>query len=382
MDITKQTSYKEEVLSQYNSLLRIAKKDLGKEDVNYLRKAFNLALDSTKGKKSERGISFIIVPLAVAKIVSQELNLGLPAVLAALLYPFVQEGLITEVDLKKNFPSQIGKIIQELLKISRIQTSKLPNQVDNFRKLIISLTTDPRVILIKLAERLEEMRAIDAYPEEKRIRAASENFDLYAPLAHRLGLYLLKSELEDLSLKYIEPEVYKDIEQKLIDSKAKRDKLIRDFIKPIKETLTNQGYSFDIKGRLKSITSIWNKMRKQNVEFEEVYDKFAIRIILNSAPEKEKSDCWQAFSIVTDFYQPNPKRMRDWVSVPKSNGYESLHTTVVIPGGQWVEVQIRTERMNEIAEKGFAAHWKYKGIEKDQNIDDWLNRIREVLKLL
>ncbi|HRC89876.1 MAG TPA: RelA/SpoT family protein, partial [Bacteroidales bacterium] len=261
-----------------------------------------------------------------------------------------------------------------------IEPAQTSYQSEGFRKLMLSLAEDVRVILIRLAERLDLMRNLDSTNEKEKLSLASETYFLYAPLAHRLGLYNIKSELEDLSIKYLEPEQYNFINEKLKQTASSRNKLIREFTAPIRERLLKQGFKFTIKSRTKSIHSILSKMRKQGVEFEEVYDIFAVRIIVDSEPQNEKSDCWQVYSIVTDLYQPNPSRLRDWISVPKSNGYESLHTTVIGPGGKWVEVQIRTKRMDEIAEKGLAAHYKYKGLNGDSGIDRWLSRMREILE--
>ena len=297
-----------------------------------------------------------------------------------MLYPFVDEGDLSLEDVKKEFGEHIALMIDSLARISSIETKGSASQAEKFRKLLLTLASDVRVILIKLSDRLHLMRVLDEYEQQDQLRISSETFYLYAPLAHRLGLYNMKSEMEDLAMKYLESEQYEEIVRKLKESATERNKFIRDFIRPLKSKLTNEGFDFEIKGRPKSVFSIWTKMKRQHVDFEEVYDKFAISIILNSKPEKEKADCWRVYSIVTDAYQPNPKRLRDWISVPKSNGYESLHTTVIVPGGNWVEVQIRTQRMNEIAEKGLAAHWKYKGIKGDTGLDDWLNKVREVLE--
>ncbi|MDP4275574.1 MAG: RelA/SpoT family protein [Bacteroidota bacterium] len=374
------TQYREEMVNRYRSLVRNTKPELSKDEQKLLRQAFNLALDESKHRTSFTGDPFIFQPLEISRILATELNLGLTSIISSLLYTYVRDGFIPLEKVQQLFGKNIARIIDSLIKISSIDARDTSMQTENFRKLILSLSTDVRVILIKLAERLNYMRNLDNLPPEQQIKMATESLELYAPLGHRLGLYTLKSELEDLALKYTEPEDYHSIEKKLEASKEKRNRFIRDFIKPIKDELIKHQFKFEIKGRTKSIYSIWRKMRRQDVGFDEVYDKFAIRIIMDSPLDKEKSDCWQVYSIVTDFYQPNPLRLRDWISVPKSNGYESLHTTVVVPGGQWVEVQIRTARMNEIAEKGFAAHWKYKGIESDKGADDWLNKVREVLE--
>jgi len=278
-----------------------------------------------------------------------------------------------------NLVKKTAKIIDGLTKISGVFDTNSSLQAENFRKMLLTLADDVRVILIKLADRLHNMRTMDFMPRHKQLKIASETIYLYAPLAHRLGLYAIKSELEDLSMKYLEPDTYKFIATQLNEKKAERNAFIKSFVEPITDILAEQDLIANVYGRPKSIHSIWNKMKKKNIPFEEVYDLFAIRIILDSAPESEKADCWKAYSIVTDLYRPNPDRLRDWVSSPKGNGYESLHTTVMGPKGQWVEVQIRTQRMNEIAEKGFAAHWKYKESSNDNGLDQWIQKVREML---
>jgi GTP pyrophosphokinase len=253
-------------------------------------------------------------------------------------------------------------------------------QAENFRKMLLTLSDDVRVILIKLADRLHNMRTLDSMTREKQLKIASETAYLYAPLAHRLGLYSIKTELEDLAMKYTEPEIYNEITSKLAQTKRERTRFINEFVEPIQDELGKQGFKYDIKGRSKSIHSIWSKMKRQAVSFEEIYDLFAIRIIIDCDEENEKAMCWKAYSIITDFYHPNPDRLRDWISTPKANGYESLHTTVMGPGGKWVEVQIRSRRMDEIAEKGYAAHWKYKESAAESALDEWIQKIRELLE--
>jgi GTP pyrophosphokinase len=292
----------------------------------------------------------------------------------------VEDTDITLDDIEREFGKKVTKIIDGLTKISGVFDYNSSLQAENFRKMLLTLADDVRVILIKLADRLHNMRTMEYMPRDKQLKISSETVYLYAPLAHRLGLYTLKSELEDLSMKYMEPVTYKFIAQQLNEKKAERENFIEDFIAPINDILIEQGLDSDVHGRPKSIHSIWSKMRKKNIPFDEVYDLFAIRIILSSKPENEKSDCWKAYSIVTDLYHPNPDRLRDWISSPRANGYESLHTTVMGPRGQWVEVQIRTTRMNEIAEKGFAAHWKYKEEPNtDSGLDQWIQKVRELL---
>lgn len=368
------------VTKRYRGLLRAARNGLTAEGVKDVRKAFKMAYEASEGKSNVNGEPYINHCVAIARICVEEIGLGRTTIISALLYNFVNDGSISLDDVKKDFGSRIATITNELTKISGVDTRNTSGQAENFRRLLLTLISDVQVILIKLAERLQIMRTLHSYPAAEHFPVATETFYLYAPLGHRLGLYNLKSELEDISLKYTDPASYSHIEHKLEETAASRNRLIREFIQPIRDELEKQGFKFEIKGRLKSIYSIYHKMRKQGVEFEEVYDIFAIRIILDSELKNEKSDCWRAYSIVTDFYQPNPSRMRDWISIPKSNGYESLHTTVVTTAGKWVEVQIRTSRMNEIAEKGLAAHWKYKGGEADKNLDSWLAQIREVLE--
>jgi GTP diphosphokinase / guanosine-3',5'-bis(diphosphate) 3'-diphosphatase len=368
------------ITNKYRGLLRGARQVLNEEGIKEVRKAFKMAYNASKDHAPIQNEPYINHCIAVARICIEEIGLGKTTIICSLLFNLVNDGHLKLENVKKEFGSQVAHIIGDLSKITNIDTRNTTEQAENYRKLLLSLVTDVRVILIKLAEQLQIMRTLEWYPEEFQFRVATQTFYLFAPLAHRLGLYNLKSELEDFSLKYTNPNSYHAISKKLEETASARNRFIREFILPIKEEVTKQGFDFEIKGRLKSVYSIYNKMRKQGVEFEEVYDIFAIRIILNSELKNEKADCWRVYSIVTDFYQPNPLRMRDWISIPKSNGYESLHTTVVHPSGKWVEVQIRTSRMNEIAEKGLAAHWKYKGGEGDTGLDIWLTKVREVLE--
>jgi len=292
----------------------------------------------------------------------------------------VEDTDITLEDVEHEFGTEIAKIVDGLTKISNVIDTNTSQQAENFKKILLTLTDDPRVILIKLADRLHNMRTLDSMKREKQLKIASETVWVYAPLAHRMGLYNIKTELEDLSMKYLEPEAYREIAKRLSETKRERTRYINEFIRPLKEKLTASGFHFEIYGRPKSIHSIWNKIKKKSVSFEEVYDLFAIRVILDSPPEKEKEDCWKVYSMITDEYMPSPERLRDWLSNPKSNGYEALHTTVMGPQGKWVEVQIRTKRMNEIAEKGLAAHYKYKeGSNDEDRFDKWFGQIREVL---
>ena len=371
---------KKEILKQYRSLLKACSDKLDKSDRKQIRTAFEMSAEAHKDMRRKSGEPYVLHPIAVAKIVAEEMGLGPTAVVCALLHDTVEDTEITIDEIHTEFGSKVAEIIDGLTKISTVFDLKSSFQAENFRKLLLTLAKDVRVILIKIADRLHNMRTMDSMPRNKQLKIASETLYLYAPLAHRLGLYAIKSELEDLSMKYTERDTYRMIAKKLQQTKRERTRYINEFTRPIKEDLAKQGFKFRITGRPKSIFSIYNKMKNKNVEFEEVYDLFAIRIIIDSLPEKEKADCWRVYSIVTDFYQPNPERLRDWISTPKANGYESLHTTVMGVRGRWVEVQIRTERMDEIAEKGFAAHWKYKEGSADSALDDWLKRIRELLK--
>lgn len=371
---------KKEILKRYRALLRACKPTMQKGDKRMIRQAFELALESHKDMRRKSGEPYIYHPIAVAQIAAEEIGLGTTSIVCALLHDVVEDTAVTLEDIEREFGKKVARIIDGLTKISGVFDYNSSLQAENFRKMLLTLADDVRVILIKLADRLHNMRTMDHMPRDKQLKISSETIYLYAPLAHRLGLYAMKSELEDLSMKYTESETYKFIARKLNEKKAEREQYIRAFVGPIKEILTEQGLHADVYGRPKSIHSIWNKMRKKGVPFEEVYDLFAIRIILDSKPENEKSDCWKAYSIVTDLYRPNPDRLRDWISSPKANGYESLHTTVMGPKGQWVEVQIRTQRMNEIAEKGFAAHWKYKESSSDSGLDQWIQKVRDLLK--
>ncbi len=373
---------KKEILKRYRALLKACKPNLQKGDKRLIRQAFDMSLESHQDMRRKSGEPYIYHPIAVAQIAAEEIGLGTTSIVCALLHDVVEDTDITLEDIELVFGKKVAKIIDGLTKISGVFDYNSSLQAENFRKMLLTLADDVRVILIKLADRLHNMRTMDHMPREKQLKIASETIYLYAPLAHRLGLYAMKSELEDLSMKYTEPSTYKYIAKNLNEKKAEREKFIKEFIDPIQKILNEQGLKAEVYGRPKSIHSIWNKMRKKNIPFEEVYDLFAIRIILNSKIDQEKADCWKAYSIVTDFYRPNPDRLRDWVSSPKANGYESLHTTVMGPKGQWVEVQIRTERMNEIAEKGFAAHWKYKEAPNAESsgLDQWLQKVREMLK--
>lgn len=368
------------ILNKYRQLLKASKNTILPDEIGVLRKAFDIARNAHKERRQPSGDPYIFQLLETSIIVVDQIGLGYRSVVAYLLFEAIIENYITLDEVEIQFDKTIRDICEGLIKIESIDTKTSSSHSENFRQLLITVAKDVRVILIKIAILLEKMRILNYYPEDIQIKTSLETFSVYAPLAHRLGLYGIKSELENLSMKYTEKETYKNLIKKLKNSTAKRNKFIKKFCEPIEQELRKQNFYFEIKGRPKSIYSIWQKIKKQNVEFEEVYDLFAIRIILNSPPDREKADCWRVFSIVTDFYTPNPQRMRDWISVPKSNGYESIHTTVIGPERKWVEVQIRTQRMDEIAEKGYAAHWKYKGIKLESGLDQWMSRIRNLIE--
>jgi guanosine-3',5'-bis(diphosphate) 3'-pyrophosphohydrolase len=377
---------KQAILKDYRQLLRLAQPRMKKGDDKRIRHAFELALDAHKNMRRKSGEPYIHHPIAVAKIVAGDMGLGTTSIISALLHDTVEDTELTLEDIKKEFGNTAAKIIDGLTKISKISHQTASIQAENYRKILLTLSDDIRVILIKIADRLHNMRTLDGQSRKNQLKIASETIYLYAPLSHRLGLYSIKGELEDLAMKYTETEKYKEIATALESTKKDRTKFINDFVRPLQEEINKSGLKGNVFGRPKSISSIWNKMRKKEVEFDDVYDKFAIRVILESPPEKEKEDCWRAYSIVTDKYSPQPNRMRDWISHPKGNGYESLHTTVMGPGGQWVEVQIRSQRMDEVAEKGLAAHYKYKenkfknANSAEEAIESWLMQVREFLK--
>ena len=371
---------KKEILRHYRGLLRVLKTKLKPGDKILLRTAFEMSAEAHKTMRRKSGEPYILHPLAVAKICVEEIGLGIRSTICALLHDTVEDTDVNLEDVQREFGPEITKIVDGLTKISTVMDANTSQQAENFKKILLTLTDDPRVILIKLADRLHNMRTMDSMKREKQLKISSETVYVYAPLAHRMGLYNIKTEMEDLAMKYMEPDTYRYIAQKLQDTKRERSRYINDFIKPLKLKLEKTGFDFEIYGRPKSIHSIWSKIKKKGVSFEEVYDLFAIRIIVNDSPEKEKEDCWKVYSIITDAYNPSPERLRDWLSNPKSNGYEALHTTVMGPQGKWVEVQIRTKRMNEIAEKGLAAHWKYKeGTSDESRFDKWFHQIREAL---
>lgn len=372
---------KKTILKEYRALLRVLKPRMTASDKKTIRLAFEMAAEAHKDMRRKSGEPYIHHPLAVAQIVAEEIGLGVTSVTCALMHDVVEDTDLTLEDIEMNFDKQTARIIDGLTKISGVfdMNMSMSQQAENFRKLLLTLTDDIRVILIKIADRLHNMRTMESMPSHKQMKIASETLFIYAPLAHRLGLYAIKSELEDLSLKYTQPDVYRDIAQKLAETKKERTKFINEFIRPVQEMLDERDFQYEIFGRPKSIYSIYNKIKTKGVSFEEVYDLFAIRVILDSAPEQEKSDCWGVYSVITDIYRPSPDRLRDWISNPKANGYEALHTTVMGPEGKWVEVQIRSRRMHEIAEKGLAAHWKYKENSADNALDEWIERIRETL---
>ena len=368
------------IRSGYRALLKAAGNNTSQEDISRIRAALDLAIKTCEGNEIFTGESQVLHALSVARIVAVEMGLGPTSVITALLHDSYDKLDLSSRELENQFGKKVIEILKGFSRVSSMESMQSSFQAENFRKLLLSLADDVRVILIKLVERLEYMRNIDKAPVKERMPLASETYFLYAPLAHRLGFYNIKSELEDLAVKILEPEQYDYVAGRLKQTTASRNRLIKEFSLPLQEKLEKQGFRFTIKSRTKSIHSIMLKMKKQGVDFDEVYDLFAVRLILRSDPENEKSDCWRAYSVVTDLYQPNPSRMRDWISVPKSNGYESLHTTVIGPRGKWVEVQIRSERMDEIAEKGLAAHFKYKGIKGEGGLDTWLSKMREILE--
>ncbi|MBE2246732.1 MAG: bifunctional (p)ppGpp synthetase/guanosine-3',5'-bis(diphosphate) 3'-pyrophosphohydrolase [Candidatus Competibacteraceae bacterium] len=372
---------RKELLKRYRLLLKYARPIIqDNEEKKQIKKAFQIAVDAHKHMRRKSGEPYIYHPIAVAQIVVQEMGLGATSIICALLHDVVEDTELTLEDMEKFFGDSVSKIIDGLTKISGVFDNTQSIQAENFRKIVLTLSEDIRVILIKIADRLHNMRTLDHMARDKQLKIASETLFLYAPLAHRLGLYNIKTELEDLCLKYLEPEQYQDIIQRLEKSKDVMERFIRQFTQPIKKKLDEAELAYEVKGRTKSIYSIWNKIHKKGVPFEEIYDIFAIRIILDVPLQTEKSEIWKTYSVVTDLYQPKPDRLRDWISFPRANGYESLHVTVMSPTGKWVEVQIRTKRMDEVAERGYAAHWKYKESNTETAIDEWITKIREFLE--
>jgi GTP pyrophosphokinase len=371
------------IAKAYKELLKVSYQTLSREDKKLIRHAFEVAVDAHKDQRRKSGEAYVFHPIAVAKIVAQEIGLDASSIAAALLHDVVEDNPnFTIIDIERLFGDTVARIVDGLTKISSLKKDMdVSLQAENFRKMLLTLNEDVRVIIIKIADRLHNMQTMNSMRSDKQVKIASETLYIYAPLAHRIGLYNIKTELEDLGLKYTQPQVYNDILNKIEDSKEEQDTYIKDFSKVIKDSLNKEGLKYEIKGRPKSIFSIRRKMVKQGVSFDEVYDKFAVRIIYKSDLKNEKFLAWKIYSIVTDHFTPNPIRLRDWISSPKSTGYEALHITVVGPKSRWVEVQIRSERMNEIAEKGYAAHYKYKNEdEKEDSLDLWINRLQETLE--
>ena len=371
-----------EIAKQYKELLKISYLQLSRADKSLIRLAFNTAVDAHKNQRRKSGEAYIFHPIAVAKIVASEIGLDATSIAAALLHDTVEDTEYTLDDIERLFGNTVAKIVHGLTKISHLKKdTDISLQAENFRKMLLTLNDDIRVIIIKIADRLHNMQTMDSMPDYKQVKIASETLYIYAPLAHRIGMYNIKTELEDLSLKYTEPQRFNAIKDKIEESQEEQNIYIKAFSTFLKESLDREKLTYFIKGRSKSIFSIHKKMQKQNINYEQVFDKFAIRIVYESMPKDEKFLAWKIYSIITDHFTPNPTRLRDWISSPKSNGYESLHITVMGPNNKWVEVQIRSERMHEIAEKGYAAHYRYKqGDEKDSGIDVWLNRLQEVLE--
>lgn len=365
---------------KYEGLLSASQGFLTNEEKLLLEDAFNFSRERYSDQRHLSGELMICHSLSVARIASEEMGLGIQSVIAAMLHDTLTTKLLELDELTKRFGSTIADLVKSYTRISELPTGKVSLQSEAFRKLFLAVTTDIRVILLKLAHRLKDMRAIEKLPAPYQERYVNEVNFLYSPIAHRLGLYRVKKELEDLSMKFTQPEIYQRIAQKIRETESKRNAFINEFTGPIQKELIKYELNFEIKGRPKSIPSIWQKMQKQDVEFEQVFDLFAIRIILDSVPENEKADCWRVYSLVTNIYPPNPKRLRDWISTPKASGYESLHTTVKGPHDRWVEVQIRSRRMDEIAEKGQAAHWKYKGFASKEDTDRWLLQVRDIIE--
>ena len=371
---------RKEILKSYKALLKASEGIVKPNEVRILRGAIDISLRKSKNIRRISGTPALLHSFDIARIVVEEIGLGRTALICSLLYDVLRNGEISLEEIREQFDDHVVMIMEGLYKVAELYNRNPAIRSENFRKLLLTFAQDVRVILIIIADRLRIMRTLDRYDKASQINISSEVSYLYAPMAHRLGLYNIKSEMEDLVMKYTNRDMYKFIAKKLNETKRARDRYIKEFIAPLKRELADQGLKFDIKGRTKTINSIHNKMRKQNVEFEQVYDLFAIRVIIDTELKHEKADCWKVYSIVTDKYQPNPSRLRDWLSVPKSNGYESLHTTVLGPNHKWVEVQIRTKRMDEIAEKGLAAHWRYKGIKSERGLDQWLTNVREILE--
>lgn len=370
------------IAQEYKELLRISYQTLTDEDKKIIRKAFDVAVDAHKDQRRKSGEAYIFHPIAVAKIVARDIGLGATSIAAALMHDVVEDTDITVQDIEKMFNPKIAQLVEGLTKIAKVKTDQeISVQAENFRKMLLTLNDDVRVILIKIADRLHNMQTMESMVDYKQAKIASETLYIYAPLAHRLGLYNIKTKLEDLGLKYTEPEVYNDIVSKIKETKEEQDEYIKTISDVLSKSLSDEGIQFTIKGRPKSIYSIRRKMKAQGVTFDEVYDKFALRIIYKANQHDEKFIAWKIYSVVTDHYRPSPSRLRDWISSPKSTGYEALHITVMGPKGRWVEIQVRSERMDEIAEKGYAAHYKYKnGATEEHGLEIWLNQLKEALE--
>ena len=373
---------KKAIAQEYKELLRISYQTLSVDDKKIIRKAFDVAVDAHKDQRRKSGEAYIFHPIAVAKIVARDIGLGATSIAAALMHDVVEDTDITVQDIEKMFNPKIAQLVEGLTKIAKVKTDQeISMQAENFRKMLLTLNDDVRVILIKIADRLHNMQTMGSMADYKQAKIASETLYIYAPLAHRLGLYNIKTQLEDLGLKYTEPLIYNDIVSKIKETKEEQDAYIKTISDIISTSLKEEGIEFTMKGRPKSIYSIRRKMKVQSVTFDEVYDKFALRIIYKSNPHDEKFIAWKIYSVVTDHYRPSPSRLRDWISSPKSTGYEALHITVMGPKGRWVEIQVRSERMDEIAEKGYAAHYKYKnGATEEHGLEIWLNQLKEALE--
>ena len=382
VEATETVSDNAQIAKAYKDLLRISYQKLTAADKKMIRLALDTAVDAHKDQRRKSGEPYILHPIAVAKVVADDIGLGAPSIAAALLHDVVEDTKYTINDIESMHGTQIAKIVDGLTKISNLKKDKnVSFQAENFRKMLLTLNDDARVIIIKIADRLHNMQTMDAMPRNKQIKIASETLYIYAPLAHRVGMYNIKSELEDLGLKYTEPKIYRDIQKKLQENLENQQGFIDGFVKLTKKYLRREGLSCKIEGRPKSIYSTRRKMVSKKLDFDQIFDRFAIRVIYKADPQEEKFLAWKIYSIITDHYQPNPLRLRDWISAPKSTGYEALHVTVMGPEGRWVEVQIRSERMHEIAEKGYAAHFKYKhGKQDERGLEVWLNRLREVIE--
>ena len=377
-----QVDYAKVVRSQYRALVKSAtERGADKEDLALIKKAYKVAEDAHKDVRRKSGEPYITHPLAVAQIVSQEIGLGAQSIAAALMHDVIEDSEYTRADLDRMFGSNVAYIVEGLTKIQGIFDMQTSMQSENFRKLLVSISDDVRVVLIKMADRLHNMRTLDSMAHAKQLKIASETMYIFAPLAHRMGLYAFKQEFEDLSLKYLEPDVYDELEEKLVQAEENDGAYLERFGHGLEDLLISEGFTLSLKRRNKGVFSIRRKMQNQNVPFEEVYDKYAVRIILDSSPKREKSDIWRVYSLITSIYRPNPRRLRDWVTTPKANGYESLHITVMGPEGHWIEIQIRSKRMDDEAERGYAAHWRYKEDGSGSAaLDSWIERIRDVVE--